>query len=142
MPADPMEVGNQVEVDNIGIVTVQDGPSLLPGELIAPGRLHRMLMTPHYPQQLPGMPKRFWPLAAGAAGSMCRLRTARTSSIAGSRRFELIPKTVVPIGFVGCRRELLWPAGFWTSTGTGFPPRRTKSEMMNAVVRQRPPRAG
>ena len=34
--ADPMEAGNHVEVDNIGIVTVQDGPSLLPGEIIAP----------------------------------------------------------------------------------------------------------
>src|SRR4051794_24169904 len=33
---DPMDSDNHIDVDNIGIVTVQDGPSLLPGEIIAP----------------------------------------------------------------------------------------------------------
>src|SRR4051794_7323903 len=34
--ADAVESGNGTDVDSIGIVTVHDGPSLLPGEIIAP----------------------------------------------------------------------------------------------------------
>src|SRR5262245_40245449 len=44
---DPIESGNRVEVDNIGIVTVQDGPSLLPGEIIAPA-VGTDASDPHY----------------------------------------------------------------------------------------------
>src|SRR5207244_4305174 len=44
---DPDEAGTNNEVDNIGIVTVQDGPSLLPGEIIAPA-VGTDASDPHY----------------------------------------------------------------------------------------------
>ena len=35
--ADPLRPEATISVDSIGIVTVHDGPSLAPGEIIAPG---------------------------------------------------------------------------------------------------------
>ena len=59
------------EVDWIGIVTVHDGPSLAPGEIIAPGRRHRSGRTSTI-TTTSRIPRRFSPAAAVAAGSTFR----------------------------------------------------------------------
>ena len=51
--ADPLEIDGHHEVDSIGIVTVHDGPSLLPGEIIAPA-VGTDAERSALPQQLPG----------------------------------------------------------------------------------------
>ena len=58
-------------VDTIGIVTVHDGPSLPPGEIIAPA-VGNDRERQELPQQLPGPRGVPRAPAAGAAGSTCR----------------------------------------------------------------------
>src|SRR6476620_2899220 len=93
--ADQLESGNHVEVDNIGIVTVQDGPSLLPGEIIAPA-VAPDADDPNYHNNYPDA-EAF--LAAG--GRRVRQYVPLTDGTYFINRWfasvELIPKTVVPI---------------------------------------------
>jgi uncharacterized membrane protein YqiK len=108
---DPVLVGGRVEahdaldptvkhsVDSIAIVTVHDGPSLVPGEIIAPmvgvesaaADFHNNFQDPEA-----------FLAAGGCRGRQLQTLTDGTYFI--NRWFatvELIPKTVVPIGYVG-----------------------------------------
>ncbi|MHC5538238.1 SPFH domain-containing protein [Singulisphaera rosea] len=107
----PVVVGGQVAfhdaldrdrtstVDGIGIVTVQDGPTLRPGEIIAPGvGVERSDKHFHNNYQDPEAFLR----AGGYRGRQYVPLTDGTYFI--NRWFadvEMIPKTVVPIGYVG-----------------------------------------
>lgn len=95
----PLHPEEQQVVDSIGIVTVHDGPSLAPGEIIAPAvgneandsNCHNNFQDP---QQ--------FLLASGRRGRQYQPLTDGTYFI--NRWFatvEQIPKTVVPIGYVG-----------------------------------------
>src|SRR4051794_39768628 len=115
--ADSMESGNHVEVDNIGIVTVQDGPSLLPGEIIAPA-VAPDADDPHYHNNY--QDAEAFLAAGGRRGRQYVPLTDGTYFI--NRWFasvELIPKTVVPIGFVGVVVSYYGRQGL-DVTGTGF----------------------
>jgi uncharacterized membrane protein YqiK len=96
---DPLEPGSLMQVDSIGIVTVHDGPSLAPGEIIAPAvgtdpaeeNYHNNFQDPEKFLQ-----------AGGRRGRQYLPLTDGTYFI--NRWFamvEMIPKTVVPIGYVG-----------------------------------------
>jgi uncharacterized membrane protein YqiK len=97
--ADPLDPAAHAEVDSIGIVTVHDGPSLLPGELIAPP----VGLEPgdaHYHNNF--QDAEAFLAAGGRRGRQYVPLTDGTYFI--NRWFatvELIPKTVVPIGYVG-----------------------------------------
>jgi uncharacterized membrane protein YqiK len=107
----PVVIGAQVEtrdslipdrkimVDSMGIVTVQDGPSLPPGEIIAPA-VGSNRDEPHYHNNYQD-PEAF--LAAG--GCRGRQYVALTDGTYFINRWfatvEITPKTVVPIGYVG-----------------------------------------
>lgn len=86
-------------IDNLGIVTVQDGPSLAPGEIISPPvGLEQNDENNHNNYQDPEAFLR----AGGRRGRQYVPLTDGTYFI--NRWFAtltLIPKTVVPIGFVG-----------------------------------------
>ncbi len=96
------EAEHQVEGgsgDNIAIVTVQDGPSLGPGEIIAPG-VGNDAGDPNYHNNFQD-PEAFL-RAGGRRGRQYVPLTDGTYFI--NRWFatvEMIPKTVVPIGSVG-----------------------------------------
>jgi uncharacterized membrane protein YqiK len=96
---DPLNPGKSMAVDSIAIVTVQDGPSLTPGEIIAPGvGYDRNDKNFHNNYQDPEAFLR----AGGRRGLQYVPLTDGTYFI--NRWFatvELIPKTVVPIGYVG-----------------------------------------
>jgi uncharacterized membrane protein YqiK len=96
---DPLNPETTHEVDSIGIVTVQDGPSLLPGEIIAPAvgtdpndaNYHNNYQDPEA-----------FLRAGGRRGRQYVTLTDGTYFI--NRWFasaQLMPKTVVPIGYVG-----------------------------------------
>jgi uncharacterized membrane protein YqiK len=97
--ADPVEHNGHAEVDSLGIVTVHDGPSLLPGEIIAPA-VGADAADAHYHNNYQD-PEAF--LAAG--GRRGRQYVPLTDGTYFINRWfatvELIPKTVVPIGYVG-----------------------------------------
>ena len=118
---DPVVIGGQVEaidplipnhtmiVDTIGIVTVHDGPSLNPGEIIAPsvgndpteGNYHNNYQDPEA-----------FLAAGGRRGRQYVPLTDGTYFI--NRWFatiEIIPKTVVPIGYVGVVVSYYGPPG-------------------------------
>ena len=103
--------------DKIGIVTVHDGPSLPPGEIIAPvvGEVHEPAKFHNNFQD----PEKF--LAAGGfRGRQLQVLVEGTYYI--NRRFatiELIEKTVVPIGFAGVVVSYTGREGTDTS-GTDF----------------------
>lgn len=96
---DPLNPGSELRVDSIGIVTVHDGPSLPAGEIIAPG-----VGTDHNDKNFHN---NFQDIEAFLRAGGCRGRqyiplTDGTYFI--NRWFatiEMIPKTVVPIGYVG-----------------------------------------
>ncbi|HLJ93116.1 MAG TPA: SPFH domain-containing protein [Gemmataceae bacterium] len=96
---DPVNPDQQLTVDSIGIVTVHDGPSLSPGEIIAPG-VGKNPSEPNYHNNYQDA-EAF--LAAG--GRRGRQYVALTDGTYFINRWfatvELIPKTVVPIGYVG-----------------------------------------
>jgi uncharacterized membrane protein YqiK len=96
---DPLQPGNSVNVDSIGIVMVHDGPSVAAGEIIAPGvGLDATEPDYHNNYQIPEAFLR----AGGRRGRQYVPLTDGTYFI--NRWFatvELIPKTVVPVGFVG-----------------------------------------
>jgi uncharacterized membrane protein YqiK len=96
---DPFLPGKTVVVDSIGIVTVQDGPSLPPGEIIAPAvGTDRNDKDFHNNYQ----DTEAFLRAGGRRGLQYVPLTDGTYFI--NRWFatvESIPKTVVPIGYVG-----------------------------------------
>ncbi len=93
-----LEIEGQ-QVDSIAIVTVQDGPSLAPGEIIA-APVGTEPTEPHYHNNFQD-PEAF--LAAG--GRRGRQYLALTDGTYFINRWfastEMLPKTVVPIGYVG-----------------------------------------
>jgi uncharacterized membrane protein YqiK len=96
---DPVAPDRKVRVDSIGIVTVQDGPSLAPGEIIAPAVGHER-NDPNYHNNYQD-PEAFL-RCGGRRGRQYVPVTDGTYFI--NRWFatvEEIPKTVVPIGYVG-----------------------------------------
>jgi uncharacterized membrane protein YqiK len=97
--ADPLRPDATVNVDSIGIVTVHDGPSLPPGEIIAPAagedrddaNYHNNYQDPEAFLRAGGRRGRqYVPLTDGTYFINRWLATV-----------EYIPKTVVPIGYVG-----------------------------------------
>lgn len=95
----PLDPDTVEEVDSIGIVTVHDGPSLSPGEIIAPA-VGTDPSDEHYHNNFQD-PEAFL-RGGGRRGRQYVPLTDGTYFI--NRWFakvELIPKTVVPIGYVG-----------------------------------------
>lgn len=98
MPA-PLATEPQVNVDTIGIVTVHDGPSLAPGEIIAPP-VGAEREDPNYHNNY--QDTEAFLRSGGRRGRQYVSLTDGTYFI--NRWFatvEMIPKTVVPIGYVG-----------------------------------------
>ena len=96
---DPLKPEETMEVDSIGIVTIHDGPSLPPGEIIAPSVGHAA-GEEHYHNNYQDIEA--FLLAGGHRGRQYVTLTDGTYFI--NRWFatiELRPKTVVPIGYVG-----------------------------------------
>jgi uncharacterized membrane protein YqiK len=97
--ADPLNPDRRMMVDSMGIVTVHDGPSLSPGEIIAPPvGTDRNDKYFHNNYQDPEA----FLLAGGRRGRQYVPLTDGTYFI--NRWFatlESIPKTIVPIGYVG-----------------------------------------
>ncbi len=95
-----------LSVDTLGIVTIHDGPSLPAEEIIAPavgGDSASTCFHNHF--QDPGAFLR----AGGRRGRQYQVLTDGTYFL--NRWFasvELIPKTVVPIGYVGVVGQLCW----------------------------------
>ncbi len=96
---DPVNPDQTLMVDSIGIVTVHDGLSLLPGEIIAP-TVGADPTDPHYHNNFQ-VPEEF--LAAG--GQRGRQHAVLTDGTYFINRWfatvRMIPKTIVPIGHVG-----------------------------------------
>lgn len=96
---DPLNPGQKMTVDSIGIVTVQDGPSIGPGEIIAPAvGFERSDKDYHNNYQ----DTEAFLRAGGRRGLQYLPLTDGTYFI--NRWFasvESIPKTLVPIGYVG-----------------------------------------
>ena len=95
----PMDVEAQRDVDTIAIVTIQDGPSLAPGEIIAPA-VGNDSNDPNYHNNYQD-PEAFL-RAGGRRGRQYVPLTDGTYFL--NRWFatvEMTPKTVVPIGYVG-----------------------------------------
>lgn len=96
---DPVEPQAPTGVDTIGIVTVQDGPSLDPGEIIAPA-VGNDQNDPNYHNNYQD-PEAFL-RSGGRRGRQYVTLTDGTYFV--NRWFatvEMVPKTVVPIGYVG-----------------------------------------
>src|SRR5262249_14424679 len=96
---DPINAEKKSHVDSIGIVTVQDGPSLPPGEIIAPA-VGNERSDPNYHNNYQD-PEAFL-RAGGLRGRQYVPLTDGTYFI--NRWFasiEVTAKTVVPIGYVG-----------------------------------------
>ncbi len=114
---DPINPERMVTVDSLGIVTVQDGPSLPPGEIIAPAvgnERNEKYFHNNYQD-----PEAFL-LAGGHRGRQYVPLTDGTYFI--NRWFanvEMVPKTVVPIGYVGVIVSYYGRMGQDTS-GTAF----------------------
>jgi uncharacterized membrane protein YqiK len=96
---DPLNPERSITVDSIGIVTIHDGPSLEPGEIIAPpvgndagdGNYHNNFQDPEA-----------FLRAGGRRGRQYQPLTDGTYFL--NRWFATVqmhPKTVVPIGYVG-----------------------------------------
>jgi uncharacterized membrane protein YqiK len=97
--SDPVNPERKVTVDSIAIVTTHDGPSLGPGEIIAPA-VGNDRNDPNYHNNYQD-PEAFL-RAGGRRGRQYVPLTDGTYFI--NRWFvtvEMLPKTVVPIGFVG-----------------------------------------
>lgn len=114
---DPLEIEDHCEVDSIGIVTIHDGPSVAPGEIIAPP-VGTDTNEPNYHNNYQD-PEAF--LAAG--GRRGRQYVPLTDGTYFINRWfasvELIPKTVVPIGYVGVVVSYYGREG-QDLTGSGF----------------------
>jgi uncharacterized membrane protein YqiK len=97
--SEPLDAESQLGVDTIGIVTVHDGPSLNPGEIIAPAvgndandaNYHNNYQDPEAFLRAGGRRGRqYVPLTDGTYFLNRWFTTV-----------EMVPKTVVPIGYVG-----------------------------------------
>jgi uncharacterized membrane protein YqiK len=106
---DPLKPEHTIMVDSLAIVTVQDGPSLTPGEIIAPsvgndpddGNFHNNFQDPDA-----------FLRAGGRRGRQYVPLTDGTYFI--NRWFanvEMMPKTIVPIGYVGVVVSYYGPIG-------------------------------
>jgi uncharacterized membrane protein YqiK len=96
---EPLDAEGQRTVDTIAIVTVHDGPSLPPGEIIAPS-VGNDRGSPDFHNNFQD-PEAFL-RAGGCRGRQYPALTDGTYFI--NRWFattEVIPKTVIPIGYVG-----------------------------------------
>ncbi len=96
---DPLDSNSLIAVDSIGLVTVHDGMSLRPGEIIAPS-VGNEPNDPNYHNNY--QDTEAFLRADGQRGRQYNALTDGTYFI--NRWFasvEMIPKTVVPIGFVG-----------------------------------------
>jgi uncharacterized membrane protein YqiK len=96
---DPINQDQTLVVDSLGIVTVHDGQSLMPGEIIAP-TVGADPSDPHYHNNYQD-PEEFL-AAGGRRGRQYAPLTDGTYFI--NRWFatvRMIPKTIVPIGHVG-----------------------------------------
>ena len=97
-PAEPPKPGGLAESDNVGVVTIHDGPSLEAGDVIAPEVRDAQGGSGHnYFQD----PETFLKLG-GRRGKQLQVLTDGTYFI--NRWFatvELKPKTLIPIGYVG-----------------------------------------
>ncbi len=106
---DPLNPEKHLVVDSIGIVTVHDGPSLSPGEIIAPA-VGSDPSDGHYHNNFQD-PEEF--LAAG--GRRGRQYVPLTDGTYFINRWfatvEMQPKTVVPIGYVGVVVSYYGPIG-------------------------------
>jgi uncharacterized membrane protein YqiK len=106
---DPLIAGRSMVVDSIGIVTIQDGPSLNPGEIIAPS-VGNDAADANYHNNFQD-PEAFL-RAGGRRGRQYVPLTDGTYFI--NRWFatiEITPKTVVPIGYVGVVVSYYGPLG-------------------------------
>jgi len=106
---DQLTPGKTMLVDSIGIVTVHDGPSLAPGEIIAPA-VGNDSVDPNYHNNFQD-PEAFL-RAGGRRGRQYVPLTDGTYFI--NRWFatiEIIAKTVVPIGYVGVVVSYYGPMG-------------------------------
>jgi uncharacterized membrane protein YqiK len=114
---DPLRPDQKTSVDSIGIVTIHDGPSLPPGEIIAPD-CGNTPNDPHYHNNYQD-PESF--LKSG--GRRGRQYTALTDGTYFINRWfasvEQKPKTVVPIGYVGVVVSYIGRIGHDVS-GTAF----------------------
>ncbi|HEY1921406.1 MAG TPA: SPFH domain-containing protein [Tepidisphaeraceae bacterium] len=114
---DQLTPGKTMMVDSIGIVTIHDGPSLAPGEIIAPA-VGNDSTDPNYHNNFQD-PEAFL-RAGGRRGRQYVPLTDGTYFI--NRWFatiEIIGKTVVPIGYVGVIVSYYGPMGADVS-GEGF----------------------
>jgi uncharacterized membrane protein YqiK len=106
---DPLNPDKSIVVDSIGIVTVHDGPSLAPGEIIAPA-VGNEPTDEHYHNNYQDI-EAF--LAAG--GRRGRQYVSLTDGTYFINRWfatiEIVPKTVVPIGYVGVVVSYYGPMG-------------------------------
>ncbi len=110
---DPFESETALALDNIGIVTIQDGPSLTSGEIIAPA-VGNDRNDPNYHNNYQD-PEAFL-CAGGRRGRQYDPLTDGTYFL--NRWFatvEIIPKTLVPIGHVGVVVSYFGRAGRDTS---------------------------
>jgi uncharacterized membrane protein YqiK len=106
---DPLLPGKTMAVDSIGIVTIHDGPSLAPGEIIAPA-VGNDATDANYHNNYQD-PEAFL-RAGGRRGRQYVPLTDGTYFI--NRWFatiEINPKTVVPIGYVGVVVSYYGPMG-------------------------------
>jgi uncharacterized membrane protein YqiK len=106
---DPLNPEKSLVVDSIGIVTVHDGPSLSPGEIIAPA-VGSDSTDPHYHNNF--QDTEAFLAAGGRRGRQYVPLTDGTYFI--NRWFatvETTPKTVVPIGHVGVVVSYYGPIG-------------------------------
>jgi uncharacterized membrane protein YqiK len=106
---DPLNPDKMLTVDSIGIVTIHDGPSLAPGEIIAPS-VGNDPVEQHYHNNYQDAEQ--FIRAGGRRGRQYVPLTDGTYFI--NRWFatiELIPKTVVPIGHVGVVVSYYGPMG-------------------------------
>jgi uncharacterized membrane protein YqiK len=106
---DPLNPDKMIAVDSIGIVTIHDGPSLAPGEIIAPS-VGNDPVEQHYHNNYQDAES--FIRAGGRRGRQYVPLTDGTYFI--NRWFatvELIPKTVVPIGHVGVVVSYYGPMG-------------------------------
>jgi uncharacterized membrane protein YqiK len=97
--ADPLRPESKISVDSIAIVTIHDGPSIGPGEIIAPS-VGNAPGDEHYHNNYQD-PEAFL-LAGGRRGRQYLPLTDGTYFL--NRWFattEIMAKTVVPIGYVG-----------------------------------------
>ena len=106
---DPLEPEKQISVDTIGIVTVHDGPSLSPGEIIAPA-VGNDPADANYHNNYQD-PENFL-RAGGRRGRQYVPLTDGTYFL--NRWFATVeaqPKTIVPIGYVGVVVSYYGPIG-------------------------------